>query len=83
MEGGRRERERNKSVYGREVYGGERKGRKGKKRKERRSKTIGKQTKGTEKEREREKARGSNLPFSSLEHRVYQDEESQEGIKGV
>lgn len=34
-------------------------------------------------EGEREKARGSNLPFSSLKRRVYQDEESQEGIKGV
>lgn len=68
-----------------EENGKEERGRKGRKEesRERRRKTIGKQTKGTEKEREREKARGSNLPFSSLEHRVYQDEESQEGIKGV
>lgn len=67
--------------------GREERGRKGRKEEPRkwRRETIGKQMKGTEKEGEgeREKARGSNLPFSSLKRRVYQDEESQEGIKGV
>lgn len=33
--------------------------------------------------RKRKRTRGSNLPFSILKRRVYQDEESQEGIKGV
>lgn len=65
----------------------EKEGRKGKKREERRDEggdeRGGERESGRGRQKEKERTRGSNLPFSILKRRVYQDEESQEGIKGV
>lgn len=63
----------------------EERGRKGKK-EETRVETRGgggERESGRGRQKEKERTRGSNLPFSILKRRVYQDEESQEGIKGV
>lgn len=64
----------------------EERGRKGKKeetRVETRGGREGERESGRGRQKEKERTRGSNLPFSILKRRVYQDEESQEGIKGV
>lgn len=73
MEGGRGERERDKSVDGKEVYGRGQEGRKGKKKEKRRSTRVKTKRNRRREQRKREKARarGSNLPFSSLKRRVY------------